>query len=104
MLRQCGAGWAKLPKLRQLFSELALVDHSYHDFGNPDSVFHRLEAAGALAHRVGPRVEPGQEPEPFVPETTTRARARARFIRSHVGSMKVVDWSRPGARRMDSFM
>lgn len=96
VLRQRGTSWARLPRLRHLFHELALLDQSYHEFCNPHSVFRRLELAGALAHRVGPRVEPGQEADPFVPETTTRARARARFIRAHVGKLRIVDWSWAG--------
>jgi hypothetical protein len=79
---------------RELFDELALLDQGYHDFCDPDSLFARLQRGGQLEHRVGPRIEPGSEPEPFVPETGTRARARARFIREHApGNGLRMDWS-----------
>lgn len=93
-LREMGQTWESLPSHRRLFNELALLDHSYHEFCSSKSVFDCLERAGMLQHRVGKRIEPGQEPEPFVPETKTRARARARFIRENArrGTF-VVDWS-----------
>jgi hypothetical protein len=93
VLREEGVRWSDLPQRPELFSQLALLDHSYHEFCSPRSVFHRLEAAGLLQHRVGPRVEAGGEGDPFVPETDTRARARARFIRQNAGSRFLVDWS-----------
>ncbi len=53
-----------------------------------------MERAGLLAHRVGEPVEPGSEAEPHVPETETRAKARARFIREASGEGLFMDWSR----------
>ncbi|HUG92611.1 MAG TPA: proteasome accessory factor PafA2 family protein [Planctomycetaceae bacterium] len=94
MLAAEGLTWAELPRRPAFFHELALVDHSYHAFGDPGSVFTRLENAGALEHRVGERVAAGGEPEPWVPESTTRAAARARFIRDHARQNRyLVDWS-----------
>ncbi|MCO6456010.1 MAG: proteasome accessory factor PafA2 family protein [Pirellulaceae bacterium] len=94
LLGEGGRDWRSLPGDHRQFCELALLDHSYHEFCNPSSVFDRLDRAGVLQHRVGPRILPGDEPEPFVPETTTRARARARFIRDHArGGQFAVDWS-----------
>ncbi len=94
VLREMNQTWESLPWHRRLFNELALLDHSYHEFCDSQSVFDRLEKAGMLQHRVGTQIEPGQEPEPFVPETKTRACARARFIRDNAkwGTF-VVDWS-----------
>ena len=77
-----------------MFDELALLDHSYHEFCSQQSVFNRLEEAGVLQHRVCEPIAPGKEPDPYVPETTTRARARARFIRDNQQRDElVVDWS-----------
>ncbi len=88
------ARWESLPGRPELFHELALLDHSYHEFCNPDSAFDRLDRAGLLKHRVGPKIAPGDEPEPWIPETKTRAQARARFICENVGRKEVVvDWS-----------
>ncbi len=78
-----GLSWAELPSRRNFFDELALLDHSYHDFCSEDSVFSLLESDGLLDHRVGPFVPPGEEPTPFVPELATRGQARARFIRDN---------------------
>jgi proteasome accessory factor A len=84
-LREHGRSWHDLIRLPHLFNPLVLLDHSYHEFANPDNVFDQLDRAGLLAHRVGPAVAPGSEPEPFIPETATRARARARFLLAHDG-------------------
>lgn len=93
-LAERGLDWRQLPGRKELFAALALVDHSYHEFASPDSVFRTLEDAGVLRHRVGAAVAPGHEPEPFVPETTTRARTRARFLREHAGKPGMsMDWS-----------
>ncbi len=105
VLEADGRTWADLPRVPHLFDELALLDQNYHEFANPNSVFCLLEREGALAHRVAPLLEPGAEPEPFVPDTPTRARARALFIRQHAGNADLmVDWSwaadlRTGSRR-----
>jgi hypothetical protein len=94
VLAQNGCMWRELPRRTELFHELALLDQSYHEFGNPDSAFSRLDRAGLLRHRVGPFVPPGEEPEPFVPETATRAAARARFIAGHANQKNLmIDWS-----------
>jgi hypothetical protein len=94
VLREAGATWQSLPSNRELFHRLALLEHSYHEFCNPMSLFRRLDAAGLMCHRVGEITEPGSEPEPFVPEVATRARARARFIRDHQHEPGLVmDWS-----------
>lgn len=90
-----GSSWADLPKRLSLISELALLDHSYHNFSQEDSAFRLLEQDGLLEHRVGPWIAPGDEAEPFVSEAATRARPRARFIKEHSGSERryLVDWS-----------
>ncbi|MBN1852626.1 MAG: proteasome accessory factor PafA2 family protein [Pirellulales bacterium] len=94
VLREMNLTWESLPDHPPAFNELALLDHSYHAFCSSQSVFNRLEKAGMLQHRIGPQINPGQEPEPYVPETQTRARARARFIRDHASRRSfVVDWS-----------
>jgi hypothetical protein len=118
MLGEMGIRWEQLPGNSDAFHELALLDQSYHEFCNPKSVFTRLERAGLLKHRVHPRIEPGSEPDPYVPATTTRAQARSRFIRDHRDQRYlVVDWSwvhdavamkslllrRPHARRFSSW-
>ncbi len=105
VLASDGHRFSDLPRMPHLFDELALLDQNYHEFANPDSVFDLLERQGALAHRVAPPVDPGAEAEPYVPDTPTRASARARFIRRHAGDRDfVVDWSwaanvRTGSRR-----
>ena len=69
------------------------MEQNYHEFANPDSIFYLLERQGALRHRVADAIAPGGEPEPYVPDTATRGRARARFIREHAGQRQiVVDW------------
>lgn len=89
-----GTTFAGLGKQPEAFRELALLDQSYHEFCNSESVFSQLERAGAVEHRVGPRVEPGGEPEPYVPEVETRARVRARFICEHRNRSEfIVDWA-----------
>ncbi len=77
VLQDAGHNWESLQDSKDMFCELALLDQSYHEFCNPTSVFARLESAELLQHRVGPQVLPGAEAEPFVPETSTRARVRA---------------------------
>lgn len=95
-----GYTWRDLPQQPPRFAELALLDHSYHNFCDPESVFSLLERDGLLEHRVGPCIPPGEEVDPFVPECATRARARARFIKEHAGQDHlVVDWSRVWDRR-----
>ena len=94
VLQAAGATWQSLPVNKQLFNCLALLDQSYHEFCNPESVFRRLEESGLLTHQVGVVTEPGTEPEPYIPETSTRARARARFLRDHADETGLVmDWS-----------
>ncbi|REJ75785.1 MAG: hypothetical protein DWQ29_16565 [Planctomycetota bacterium] len=94
VLHDAESTWSDLPRDASLFNELALLDHSYHNFSDPESVFTMLESEGLLDHRIGPLVMPGDEPEPFVPETGTRATARARFIKEHAGQEQfLVDWS-----------
>ena len=94
VLHDAGCTWQSLPLRKHMFHELALLDQSYHEFCNRESIFNRLEEAGVLDHRVGEPIAPGKEPDPFVPETTTRAKARARYIRDHRGHDDlIVDWS-----------
>ena len=94
VLEEQGCGWAELPRRPRLFEELALLDQNYHEFCNPRSAFVQMEDAGLLEHRVGPRIEPGQETDPYIPDVATRARPRARFIRDHRQSSGFeVDWS-----------
>jgi hypothetical protein len=90
-----GLTWANLIYNQELTHELALLDQSYHSFCRSDSLFHRLEQAGLMQHRLQPYVGPGEEPEPFVPEVGTRAEARARMIRQHATNRNsvVMDWS-----------
>ena len=94
VLQAAGASWQNLPARNDLFYTMALLDQSYHEFCNPESLFRRLDDSGLLSHRVGEVSEPGTEPEPYVPPTTTRARARARFIRDHAQELGLtMDWS-----------
>lgn len=94
VLEDTGCGWKDLRGNKERFFELALLDQSYHEFCNPDSVFTRLEEARLLEHRVGTSVGPGEEKEPHIPETGTRAQARARFIveNAHRKGL-LMDWS-----------
>ena len=94
VLRESGRSWRDLPGATQAQSELALIDHAYHAFCDPDSPFARLDRRGLLAQRVGEPIVPGSEAEPFVPDTQTRARARGRFIRQHAKSdHMIMDWA-----------
>lgn len=95
VLEQQGLDWADLSaQPTAYFSELALLDHSYHNFCDPDSVFSLLERDGVLLHRDAAATPPGQEREPFIPAVETRAKTRARFIKEHQGQLRyVVDWS-----------
>lgn len=94
VLQQDGIAWENLTDDPETFHQLALMDHSYHAFCDRESVFERLDRAGLLDHRVADPAKGGDEPEPFVPETQTRATPRARFIRDHAGRHgMVVDWA-----------
>jgi len=89
-----GRSWREVRGNQVLLTELALLDHSWHEFTSPDSCFENAERAGLIDHRVGPLVEPGGEAEPFVPEVATRARPRARFLVENAGSPTIsLDWS-----------
>ncbi len=93
-LRQRGLGWKDTVNNAKLQAELMLMNHSYHRFSDPESVFSQLDRHGALAHRTGPRVPLGGEEDPWVPPTRTRAAARARFIRDNSGNPRLtMDWS-----------
>lgn len=81
-LRQHGVDWPEVLKSSDLFHELALLNQDYHSL-DASSVFQRCNRAGLLDHRVVPCLQAGEEPEPFVPATVTRAAARARFIKQH---------------------
>jgi hypothetical protein len=95
ILDEAGCSWAVLPNSSsELFRRLAILDHSYHEFCNRSSIFRQMEAGGLLNHRVCDMDGPGLENEPYVPDTTTRARARARFLSNHCGDPRfIVDWS-----------
>ncbi len=94
VLEQQNCGWDALPQHSRLFEELALLDQNYHEFSNPNSAFAQLEQSGLLDHRVGPKIEPGQEVEPYIPDVTTRAKPRAHVIRNHRQCPGFeVDWS-----------
>jgi hypothetical protein len=94
VLQAGGASWETLPVNKNMFNSLALLDQSYHEFCNPKSLFRQLEDSGLLSHRVGEVSEPGTESEPYIPETKTRARARAYFIRDHSHETGLVmSWS-----------
>jgi hypothetical protein len=97
-LLESGLTWRELAGNRAAFSELALVEQQYHSITNPS--LELLERQGCSAHRIGPRIAAGSEPEPFVPAVSTRARPRARFIREHSGRAELlVDWSQVERRR-----
>jgi hypothetical protein len=105
VLAEQGKQWNDLVRDHALFHELALLDHSYHSFCDPNSVFRRLERLGLLRHRVSDLVEPGAEAEPYVPGLKTRADARARFIveRSSLRD-HLLDWSFAASVRGDRFL
>jgi hypothetical protein len=92
-LQEQGHTWQDLRRHEHLFYDLALLNQNYHEFCNPDSPFAQLERAGVLNHRMCQPIPVGTEQEPFVPDTTTRARARARFLREHCAAPSLVmDW------------
>jgi hypothetical protein len=89
-----GARWEMVRSRGDLLDGLALLDQDYHTFTGPAPLFDRLEARGLISHRTGARIEPGCEPEPFVPDLGTRATARARFIRANDGGASLqMDWA-----------
>jgi hypothetical protein len=93
-LAQRGASWDQVPRRPDLLDGLALLDQDYHTFAGPLILFDRLEAAGLIEHRTVEAVAPGGEAEPFVPAVASRARARARFIRTHSGTAGLLmDWA-----------
>ncbi len=103
-LGEHGRTWDDLVRRPHLFDGLVMLGQNYHEFANPDNVFDQWDRAGLLAHRVGPAAAPGDEAQPFVPDTTTRAQARARFLLRHGGDPALeMDWAwvldRPGRRR-----
>jgi proteasome accessory factor A len=99
-----GITWKELPHHIPVFNELALLNQHYHEFADPASPFAQLDHAGILWHRGVPESSPGPELEPYVPQTSTRARARARFIREHQSERTqfVMDWAAvyaPGSKK-----
>jgi hypothetical protein len=104
VLHHRGKTWSDVPGNAELCTELELLNYSYHELTDPQSYFDRLEQAGALRHRVAEPLAPGAEPEPYVPQTETRAKARAQFIiaNSHNRGL-VMDWGEvhepPAGRR-----
>lgn len=95
---QRGLEWRDILGSEPRFSQLVLLDQVYHAISDPDSSFEKLEADGVMTQRLAPRVLPGQEPEPYLPDVGTRALARARFIREHQGrSQLVMAWNCAGS-------
>jgi hypothetical protein len=83
-----------VPSRPDLLDRLALLDQDYHAFSGRATLFERLEESGLLQHRTAPKIEPGSEPEPFVPVVATRAKARARFIHANPGNVGLLmDWA-----------
>lgn len=75
---------------RALFHQLARLEASFHRLGSR-SLFERLEAEGALDHRVVPDADLARwlvEPPP-----DTRARHRGRFVRERLGRDAEASWS-----------
>ena len=94
-LEDRGSSWAELVDDIEALSTLGLLDHDYHSISEPVSAFSDLEQRGLLSQRVGDRIEPGSEEEPYVPAVGTRARARARFIKEHSGRTDLImSWDR----------
>jgi hypothetical protein len=92
-LAERGAQWAAVRSRPDLLDGLAVLDQDYHTFTGPATLFDRLEQTGLVDHQTGPRIEPGDEPEPFVPNLATRAKARARFIVTNSGNADLLmDW------------
>jgi len=93
-LESKGRSWLRVRNDEALLTKLTLLDHDWHDFVGEDTCFERAARSGQLDHRVGERVEPGGEAEPWVPEVGTRARARARFLVANAASRGLVlDWA-----------
>ena len=93
VLHEMGKSWLALPNDDAALAKLALVGQNYHDFTDPENVFSQLDGMGLLEHRVGPTIPPGGEPEPFVPDVETRARARARLICQRANDPDlIVEW------------
>lgn len=93
-LESKGRSWFRVRNDMDLLTRLTLIDHDWHDFVGEDTCFERAVRGGLLDHRVGERVEPGGEAEPWIPEVRTRARARARFLVEHAGRRGLaLDWA-----------
>ena len=93
-LDDVGKRFSDLAGNEELLAQLALIDQDYHDIVEEETPFTWLEDNGYMEQRVGPRVKPGHEAEPFVPQVKTRALPRARFIAacSETGSY-ALDWA-----------
>jgi hypothetical protein len=93
VLHHRGKSWGDVPGNAELCTELELLNYSYHELTDPESYFDRLQRAGALRQRVAEPLAPGAEPEPYVPQTETRAKARAKFIIANSRDQSLVmDW------------
>ena len=93
-LRRIGSNWFDASTNLGLASELALLHQSYHTIAGDPSIFDAFEHAGMLQHRNRVNIRPGEEPNPFVPESLTRSSVRAKFIREHADEAGwIVDWA-----------
>ena len=89
-----GVPWTRLASTHDALAMLGLLDHDFHELARPDGLLRRLELSGLVRHRVAPTIEPGTEPDPFVPGLGTRADARARWIRERAHHAALLaDWS-----------
>jgi hypothetical protein len=93
-LAERGASWEMVRSRPELIDGLAVLDQDYHTFSIPENLFDRLEDRRLVDHRTGPKANPGDESEPFVPDVATRAKARARFIVANSGNANLLmDWA-----------
>jgi hypothetical protein len=85
---------SELPGNRRAFEELTLLEHDYALLDRSRGVFDSLLQNGLIAPSGRPVIPPGGEPEPFVSEVNTRARARARFlVENHSRTDLEMNWS-----------
>ncbi len=92
-LHASNKSWNDVATYSDIYFRLAVLDVRYHAL--LDGMFEALDQAGVLSHRrIDEReVEPGSEPEPFIPEAVPREVVRARVIKTNSGqSTYWCDW------------
>ena len=86
ILQSQNKSWKDVITFSPTYFMLAMLDVQYHALVN--GLFEQLDNAGALDHRRfnDEQVRPGNEPDPFIPESLPRETLRARLIKTNSGA------------------